>query len=111
MEARHYAKVQRFRAHSVQNEREGESGNQAGDKGACIGGAGALAHFVHFRLVVEIVAHFAGPGFGKEQGRIPEEAENHGDNCRHQNREPIQAMHVHARISLFVLVEESWAVW
>lgn len=95
METGHQAKVQGFRAHSVQNQRQSESAEKAGGKGASVGWSGTFAHFVHFCLVIGVVAHFAGPGFGEEQRRIPEEAKNHGGNSRHQDGKPIQAMHVH----------------
>ncbi len=97
--------MKRLRLHSVKDEREGEGGNQAGDKGAGIGRPRAFAHFVHFGFVVGIVAHFAGPGFGEQQRRIPEEAENHGGNCGNQDGKPIQAMHVHEGLLVSVCRE------
>src|SRR6266567_459080 len=67
MEAGHQTKVQGIRTHAMENEGEHEGGKQAGNEGADIGRTGAFAHFVHFGLVVQVVAHFSGPGLGEEQ--------------------------------------------
>ena len=71
VEAGHQAGVQVLRAKPVQDQREGEGGQQAGNEGAGVGRPSAFLHFVCASLIVGIVAHLAHPGFREEQRRVP----------------------------------------
>jgi hypothetical protein len=50
-------------------------------------GPALFLHFLEFGFVVGVVAHFAHPGLGEEDRRIPEEADDHRGNCGDKNGE------------------------
>src|SRR5260370_26904426 len=77
MEPEHQAEMEVFCSKPMEDQGQGESGNQAGKKGATVSRASALFHFLHPSFVVRIVAHLAHPRFCEEQGRVPQESHHH----------------------------------
>ena len=82
----------------MEDQGQGESGNQAGNKGATVSRASTLFHFLHPRFVARIVAHLAHPRFCEKQGRVPQKTDHHGGYRGYQDRQPIQLMKVHGEL-------------
>ncbi len=53
-------------SHVMENQREDERGDQAGDERAGLCGAGTFTHGINFRLVAGIDSHFMHPGLSEE---------------------------------------------
>ncbi len=83
--------------HLVKEQSQDEGRNQAGDERGEVGRPGGLLHLCNLGFVVRVIAHFAHPGLGKENGRVPDKTDNDRGDRGDQNSEQIEIMHVHGR--------------